>query len=320
MKELISFLQNKKNLLAFSGGVDSSALFFMLEREKVPFDLAIVNYGVRKEALQEVDFAKELAKKYNKKIFIANAPKFSSNFEAKAREFRYNFFETLIKKHSYQTLLLAHQLNDKLEWLLMRLGKGAGVIELSGMQKLEKRENFFLVRPLLDYTKEELLEYLEKNNLPYFIDKSNFNLYYERNRYRKIANALLKESGKKGVLRSFAILAEQKALLEDFCQELQIVKELVICKCHEKALIICANKILKRFGIVLSYKERQILQKEKKLVAKRKFVIAFNKEKLFIAPFIQGVVMPKKIKEHFRIKKIPPLIRPYCFRENLIDF
>lgn len=52
-----------KNLLAFSGVVDSSCLFFLLLREKIDFDLAIVNYGVRKSAKYELKYAKKLAKK-----------------------------------------------------------------------------------------------------------------------------------------------------------------------------------------------------------------------------------------------------------------
>ena len=68
-KKALNFLKDKKNLLAFSAGSDSTALFFMLLEKKIDFDIAIVNYKLRKEADLEVTYAKELAKKYNKKIF-----------------------------------------------------------------------------------------------------------------------------------------------------------------------------------------------------------------------------------------------------------
>ena len=55
------------NLLAFSGGVDSSALFFILMDRGIEFDIAIVNYHKREQSIKEVEYAKHLAKKYNKK-------------------------------------------------------------------------------------------------------------------------------------------------------------------------------------------------------------------------------------------------------------
>ena len=58
------------NLLAFSAGVDSTALFFYLLEKNIPFDIAIVNYHTRATSDEEVEYAKNLAKRYNKKIFI----------------------------------------------------------------------------------------------------------------------------------------------------------------------------------------------------------------------------------------------------------
>jgi len=87
----VNKLQNAKNLLAFSGGVDSGALFYLLVSCGVSFDLAIVDYGVRRQSILEVEYAKELALQYNKKIFIACAPKFQGSFEKSARDFRYAF-------------------------------------------------------------------------------------------------------------------------------------------------------------------------------------------------------------------------------------
>ena len=61
-----SEIKNQKNLLAFSAGIDSSALFFLLIEKDIPFDIAIVNYNLRAQSNDEVSYAKELAKKYNK--------------------------------------------------------------------------------------------------------------------------------------------------------------------------------------------------------------------------------------------------------------
>ena len=56
-------LRGKKNLLAFSAGVDSSALFFILLQNKIKFDIAIVNYNIREQSKEETQYAKELASK-----------------------------------------------------------------------------------------------------------------------------------------------------------------------------------------------------------------------------------------------------------------
>lgn len=87
-----SKITNTKNILAFSAGVDSSALFFLLLNAKIPFDIVIVNYNVRDQSKDEVQYAKDLAKKYNKRIFIKNVVlQSSSNFEKTARDIRYSF-------------------------------------------------------------------------------------------------------------------------------------------------------------------------------------------------------------------------------------
>ena len=69
-KKYTVILENSNNLLAFSSGVDSTALFFILIDSKIDFDIAIVNYNLREESNNELNYAKELAKKFNKKIFI----------------------------------------------------------------------------------------------------------------------------------------------------------------------------------------------------------------------------------------------------------
>jgi len=209
------YLSNKKNLLAFSAGIDSSALFFLLLENNIKFDIAIVDYGIRAQSKQEVAHAKTLAKKHKLFCHTIQAPKFESHFEQHARDFRYEFFDSLVTIEGYDNILTAHQLNDQLEWLLMRLSKGAGLSELLGLDAVSKRENYTLVRPLLDYTKEELLHYLTSNELPYFIDESNSDSKYERNKFRnKFSDALISEYGE-GIKRSFTYLKKDKEQLEN---------------------------------------------------------------------------------------------------------
>ena len=228
-KNTTTSLKNHKNLLAFSAGVDSSALFFLLIQEDIKFDIALVNYGLREEADQEEAHAIELAKKYNLKIYTKKAPSFQNHFEKNARDFRYDFFDKIIKENCYHNLLTAHQLNDQLEWFLMRLTKGAGTSELLGLEYISKRKKYSVIRPLLHHSKDELLDYLDKNNYPYFIDKSNLDEKYERNRFRKEFSNQLINKYQEGIKRSFDYLREDKKMLEGEYQELFHYKELYLC-------------------------------------------------------------------------------------------
>ena len=199
-----SVIKNQKNLLAFSAGVDSVALFFLLLEQNISFDIAIVDYNLRAQSKDEISYAEELALKYNKSIFIQDITlKNNSNFEKTARDIRYKFFEEIILEDSYEILITAHQLNDKLEWFLMQLSKGAGLVELIGFNEFEQKENYKIYKPLLNITKDELENYLKMNNHKYFIDESNFDEKYKRNFFRHNFSNLFLQNFSSGVKKSF---------------------------------------------------------------------------------------------------------------------
>ena len=312
-----SLLSQKKNLLAFSAGVDSSALFFLLLENNIPFDIALVNYGTREASNKEESHAKALAKKY--KLFCHNiqAPIFNTHFEKQARDFRYEFFESLISIEGYDNLLTAHQLNDQLEWLLMRLTKGAGVSELLGLQKLTHKKNYTLVRPLLTYSKEELLAYLNVNNHPYFIDASNSNEKYERNKFRKQFSDPLMAEYKEGIKRSFDYLRQDKKSLEKEFETIRLEKELRIIKLHTPSAKVKATDLaLKELGYLLSASQRQEIGKEDSLVIGGKWAVEIQNNLLYIAPYLT-TDMTKVFKEKCRVLKVPSKIRPYIFKESI---
>lgn len=313
----LSYLQEKKNLLAFSSGVDSSALFFLLLEHNVPFDIALVNYGTRDNSNSEELHAKALAKQYNLTCHSIKAPSFTTHFEQNARNFRYDFFDKLTKEHHYDILLTAHQLNDQLEWLLMRLTKGAGVSELIGLEELSQRKNYTLVRPLLEYSKEELLTYLQSNRYPYFQDKSNSDEKYERNLFRKQFSDPLIAKYKEGIKRSFEYLRQDTKQLEANFERIYTQKELRVIKLHTLAAKVkAADLALKELGYLLSASQRQEIQKGTSLVIGGLWAIETQGDLLYIAPYLT-IDMPKKFKELCRTNTIPNKIRPYIFQENI---
>lgn len=314
----VSHLKNKKNLLAFSAGVDSSALFFLLIENNIKFDIAIVDYGVREQSKEEVHHAKALARKHKLFCHDIKAPTFDTHFEKQARDFRYEFFEALISLEGYDTLLTAHQLSDQLEWLLMRLTKGAGVSELLGLEPLSQRKDYTLVRPLLAYSKEELLTYLKDHDYPYFVDESNSDEKYERNTFRKQFSDPLLLKYKEGIKRSFDYLRQDQARLEKEFETIHSQKELRIIKLHTPSAKVKATDLaLKELGYLLSSSQRAEIEKENSLVIGGLWAIEIQDDMLYITPYLT-TDMPKVFKEKCRMQKIPAKLRAYYFKENII--
>ncbi|KIM09354.1 MAG: hypothetical protein KU28_01665 [Sulfurovum sp. PC08-66] len=310
-------LQKGKNLLAFSGGIDSSALFFLLVEADVPFDMAIVDYGVRSQSIEEVAYAQSLAQRYSKKCHVHYAPPIPSDFEAVARRIRYDYFASLAQEHGYTTLVTAHQLNDQMEWFLMQLAKGAGALELLGMQFVQKRAEYTLVRPLLHQPKAALQSYLDTNGYTYFVDESNVDMRYARNAMRHHFSDPFVAQYAKGVAQSFAYIAQDAALLSQGIQERRIQGLTLIDAPHRRGLIFAADKVLKTQGLMLSSSQKEWLAQHDGLLVARKIALEIVGNRAYIAPYVTGVTLSKEFKEACRKAAIPPHIRPYCYQQNI---
>ncbi|ADG94517.1 tRNA(Ile)-lysidine synthetase [Arcobacter nitrofigilis DSM 7299] len=312
-------INTTKNLLAFSGGIDSSALFFLLLNENIPFDIAIVNYNQREQSKDEVAYAKELANKYNKKCFLKEAVLTNnSNFEKEARDIRYDFFDKIIKEYDYDTLITAHQLNDKLEWFMMQLSKGAGLVELIGLEEKTQKDNYVIYRPLLELSKEELQIFLQKNNHKYFIDESNYDEKYKRNYFRKnFVNELIKEY-KDGIKNSFKYLKNDIESLNLNHEAIYKHEDLEIFTNHqdENLNIKIIDKSLKRRGILLSNAQRNEIIRQREITISDKINISISNEYIYICPKVINT-MDKKFKEICRVLKIPKNIRAYLFEKDI---
>ncbi len=331
----LELFKDCKNLLAFSGGIDSSALFFLLKDLNVSFDIAIVNYATREDSKLEVAYAQELAQRYNKKAHIFNAPKIHANFEHNARAVRYEFFKNLCFNEGYENVLLAHQLNDRLEWFLMQLARGSGIWGLLSLQGVSEFEGVRLVRPLLESSREEICAYVAQRGIRYFNDASNEDLRFKRNFFRhNFSNKLLKHAPK-GILQSFRILDSQNALFSQGAQSVEkILDNLFVCaresknQCLENQYLDTQKDMrnvdcaLKNLGYVMSFKQREeVLKSGFDCELGGRFVVACAGELLFVARknFHHHHAMPKKIKEQYRLCKIPPKIRPVLFQAGIVD-
>ena len=313
-KAALKPLQEGKNLLAFSGGVDSSALFFLLHEHQISFDIAIVNYNTREASAQEVAYAQELAQQYHLQCHLLETRLELKNFEAQARAVRYDFFKHCIEKHGYTNLITAHQLDDRLEWFMMQLTKGAGLQELLGMQSLKQEENYTLIRPLLQTTKATLLKYLQQHQHRYFIDESNADQHYKRNYFRHQITQELLQNYSQGILKSLEYLDEDLQELHTQSATIIQIGSLYYFKraLHRRSDIITLDQHFKKMGYLIRQGERKRLKDEDEVVISRRWVVSFHTEYLFIAPLSMSV-MSKEFKEQCRQLRLSAKLRPYLY-------
>ena len=186
-------------VVATSGGPDSMCLLSILsefgKNNNIPVICAHVHHNLRKES----DFEAEMLKKYclqNKIIFefykIEKYPQNKFN-EAVARNIRYRYFEKVLQKYQSKFLFTAHHGDDLIETILMRISHGSTIKGYSGIQKTSSNQEYQIIRPLLDFTKTDIEQYLKENNIEYAIDKTNSSDKYTRNRYRKYILPVLKK-------------------------------------------------------------------------------------------------------------------------------
>ena len=185
LKKVMRLSKKEKYLLTCSFGPDSMALFYYLLKHGFTFEVAHVNYDILEQADDDERGIKEFAEKYNIKVHVLKTymPK-NVNEEIWAREVRYNYFEKVAKERNIKKVLVAHNKGDDMETYLLQKERG-GVFYHYGLEKISKRGDVKIVRPLLNITKNELEEYCKNNNVPFSIDPSNFDSKFKRNKIRK---------------------------------------------------------------------------------------------------------------------------------------
>ena len=309
----LEMLKSGRNLLAFSHGVDSTALFYLLNEAGVKFDLAIVDYNVRAQSKDEIASARRLALKFNKQIYVKSVHLGASNFEHEARAARYEFFSQICRERGYENLILAHQFDDKFEWFLMQLGRGAGLSELLGMQELEPREDYMIARPLLGVRKCELERFLRERNLKYFTDETNLTDRFKRGFIRaKFSEPFLDEYFS-GVKKSFEFLAADALNLapkiSNPAPRIYLIK-------RGLGELRGVDLACKRLGLVLSSAQRnecaRCLENGAGCVLGGKVAVGAGEKFILATPYVKAA-MEKKFKEVCRQLPIPPINRGFLF-------
>lgn len=185
-------------VVGVSTGADSMALFhYLINNCKDEIICAHINHNVRKESLEEELFLKRYCNEHNISFESMTIESYNeNNFENEARKKRYKFYEKILKKYNSNYLFLAHHADDLMETILMKIVRGSNINGYAGIKKVSKVKDYYIIRPFLDYTKNELLEYINNNNIKYYEDTTNNDINYTRNRFRHKIIPLLKQEDK----------------------------------------------------------------------------------------------------------------------------
>ena len=213
---------NTSIIVATSGGPDSMALLSLLNQIKKEKHLNIisahVNHNLRKESDKEAIMVKNYCKKNNLIFEYMEINNYRGNTENYARKKRYEFFENLIKKHQAKYLLTAHHGDDLTETIIMRLIRGSSIKGYAGFSEITYKENYKIYRPLITKTKEEIFDYVQKNDIPYALDKTNNSDKFTRNRIRKYILPSLKKENKNVHLK-FLKFSQKLAEIDDYLND-----------------------------------------------------------------------------------------------------
>ena len=164
----------KKYLIAVSGGVDSVVLLDMLAKKHENILVAHFDHGIREDSKEDAIFVRQLAVKYGVKFFTKREELGANASEEKARRARYKFLRELSEKQN-ATIVTAHHLDDVAETIIINMVRGTG---WRGLAVLNAED---IYRPLINFKKQEIINYAKQNNLKWREDSTNSLNVYMRN-------------------------------------------------------------------------------------------------------------------------------------------
>lgn len=169
-------------------------LHYLINNYKDKIIVAHINHNVRKQSNTEELFLSNYCKDNNITFECMKITEYKeNNFENEARKKRYKFYKEMLTKYNSSYLFLAHHADDLMETIIMKITRGSNINGYAGIKKISYQDNYYIVRPFLDYTKQDILEYIKKYNITYYDDYTNNDITYTRNRIRHNIIPLLKK-------------------------------------------------------------------------------------------------------------------------------
>lgn len=244
-------------IVGVSGGPDSMTLLTLLLELKEEYNLQIyvahVNHMIRENAIEDEEYVKKFCDKNNIKLFIKReniiekSKQDKKGLEETGREVRYNFFEEVSKNTNSNKIAIAHNLNDKIETIIMNLTRGTGISGLKGIEP--KREKY--IRPLIEIERSEIEKYCEEKKLNPRIDESNQDNTYTRNKIRNIVIPYIKKELNTNIINNLNRLSEIVKENEEYLEKIttEAYKEILLEK-QEKIIRFDTKKFIKQEKII----------------------------------------------------------------------
>lgn len=254
-------------VVAVSGGPDSMCLLNNLieinnsKEIDLNFNIYVahVNHQIRKEADEETEYVKAFCEKNNIKCFIKKvdvlelSKKSKRGTEETGRKVRYDFFEEVMKETNASKIAIAHNLNDKIETILMNIIRGSGTSGLKGIEPVRKNK---FIRPLIEIQRVEIEQYCDEKKLKPKIDKSNFDNTYTRNKVRNILIPLLKDEFNPNIIESIDKLSKISVEEQNYLDNLvnNIYEDLLVRDLNDEDNIVLNLKKFNKQHIVIRRK------------------------------------------------------------------
>jgi len=220
-------LRNRSLLIACSGGVDSIVLVHLCEALDLNYASADCNFGLRgAESEADENLVATLSKSLDRAYFVTHfdtlgyVRKKGISVQMAARELRYRWFYKILEQKQIECLLTAHHADDALETFLINLSRGTGLEGLTGIPS----DTGSIIRPLLPFTRAQILDYARAEKLKWREDSSNEDIKYLRNKIRLELIPILKElhpTFMENFLSTQSYLSGSSEILHQYARELR---------------------------------------------------------------------------------------------------
>jgi tRNA(Ile)-lysidine synthase len=187
---------SKKRAVAVSGGADSMCLAYLCDQcsqfQKADMVALIVDHGLRPESSREAAWVQKFLEKkgISAEILVWEGNKPKVNIHQHARKARYKLLTEYCKTNDIEYLLVAHNLEDQAETVLLRIYRGSGIDGISGISSKVKMNGVTIMRPLLKCSRKQIEATLEQAGWEWVNDPSNTNVKYSRTQVRNLLNGL----------------------------------------------------------------------------------------------------------------------------------
>ena len=220
--KILNISKSSKILLALSGGVDSMVLMNLLKKGGFDFSIAHCNFCLRgKESDADQNFVEQISVSEKNHVFIKRfqtkkyAKENKISIQMAARKLRYDWFQMIKEKYSFNYIMTAHHSDDSIETFLINLMRGTGFLGLHGIKEI----NADIIRPLLNFNKKDCLQYAQDYNIDYREDSSNTDDKYVRNKIRNKIIPLMQEINP-NVMRAIGSTISRVVAVENIYQHL----------------------------------------------------------------------------------------------------